>query len=267
MAKRSNSTGGKIMTELGGGIVVGIMGQWASGKSTAAKTLVDYLGGEGDVVFLTDFECLSGQAVNHILEQEETKVTTVIEDDGRRRLQGELASVWLRPGEELETVDLNAVRFGVNDDVLPAWLNRARLELGHQICERSADGKPIVVEAAFGKNPIDHTISDLFARFEEAGVEPGRVNWIIVQAGYDKRSERNANRRIGPPVDVFARYAADGGDMDPDAQSRIEKRGAIIKRVPNDHGNIERFRSDIIATFDEIVQGRVAGKNNATCAP
>ena len=255
------------MTELGGGIVVGIMGQWASGKSTAAKTLVSYLGGEDNVVFLTDFACCSGQAVNHILEQEETKVTTVIEDDGRRRLQGELASVWLRPGEDLETVDLNAVNFSINDDVMPAWLNRARLELGRQICERSADGKPIVVEAAFGKNPIDHTISDLFAEFEQAGVEPGMVNWIIVQADYDKRSERNANRRIGPPVDVFARYAADGGDMGPDAQSRIEERGAIIKRVPNDHDDIGRFRADVIATFDAVFKGVLPAKTNATCTP
>jgi hypothetical protein len=267
MAKCPNSTGGKIMAELEGGIIVGILGQWASGKSTAAKTLVSYLGGEGDVVFLTDFACLSGQAVNHILEQEETLVTTVIEDDGRRWLQGELSSVWLRPGEDLETVDLDAVRFDVNDDVMPAWLNRARLELGHQICERSADGKPIVVEAAFGKNPIDHTISDLFARFEEAGVEPGRVNWIIVEAGYDKRSERNANRRIGPPVDVFARYAADGGDMDPDAQSRIVERGAIIKRVPNDHNDIKRFRADVIAAFDEMFKGALPAKTDATCTP
>jgi len=267
MAKCSNSTGGKIMKEFDGRIIVGILGQWASGKSTAAKTLVSHLGGEGDVVFLTDFVCLSGQAVNHILKLEENAVTTVIEDGGRRQLQGKLASVWLRPGEDLETVDLHTVRFDVNDAVVPAWLNRARLELGHQICERSADGKPIVVEAAFGKNPIDHTISDLFARFEEAGVEPGRVNWIIVQAGYDKRSERNANRRIGPSVDVFARYAADGGDMDPDAQSRIEERGAIIKRVFNDHDDIERFRVDVIAAFDEMFKGVLPAKTNATCTP
>ena len=255
------------MAEFNGGIIVGVLGQWASGKSTAAKTLVSYLGGEGDVVFLTDFVCLSGQAVNHVLELEETMVTTAIEDDGRRRLQGELASVWLRPGEDLETVDLDAVRFDVNDDVLPAWLNRARLELGHQICERSADGKPIVVEAAFGKNPTDHTVSDLFSRFDEAGVEPGRVNWIIVEAGYDKRSERNANRRTGPSVDLFARYAADGGDMGPDAQSRIEERGAIIKRVPNDHDDIERFRVDVIAAFDEVFKGVSPAKANATCTP
>jgi uridine kinase len=37
------------MNERKGEIIVGILGQWASGKSTAAKTLVSYLGGEGDV--------------------------------------------------------------------------------------------------------------------------------------------------------------------------------------------------------------------------
>ena len=36
---------------LEGQIVVGVLGQWASGKSTAAKTLVSYLGGEENVVF------------------------------------------------------------------------------------------------------------------------------------------------------------------------------------------------------------------------
>ena len=35
-------------------IMVGILGQWASGKSTAAKTLIGYLGGEGEVAFITD---------------------------------------------------------------------------------------------------------------------------------------------------------------------------------------------------------------------
>ena len=73
--------------------------------------------------------------------------------------------------------------------------------------------------------------------------------------------------RIGPPVDVFARYAADGGDMDPDVQSRIEERGAIIKRVPNDHSDIERFRADIIAAFDEMFKGVLPAKTNAICTP
>jgi uridine kinase len=42
------------MTELEGEIIVGILGQWASGKSTAAGILVRYLGGEGKVVFIND---------------------------------------------------------------------------------------------------------------------------------------------------------------------------------------------------------------------
>jgi hypothetical protein len=145
--------------------------------------------------------------------------------------------------------------FDVQDNVLPAWLNRARVELGYQICERSADGKPIVIEAAFGKNPFDHTLSDLFIALEEAGVEPKQVKWIIVEAGYDKRSERNEKRRVGPPVDVFARYAADGGDLDPDYQKRLEEQGTMIKRVPNDHDDIEKFRADIIAAFEEMFGG------------
>ena len=252
------------MIELEGEIIVGILGQWASGKSAAARTLIRYLGGRGEVVFINDQELFARQAVNHILELEDSKVTFSIEDDGRQRLEGEHATIWLGPGEDLKSVDLSALRsllrqqtlrFNVQDDVLPAWLNRARVELGHQICERSAEGKPIVIEAGFGKNPFDHTISDLFMRLEEAGVEPEQVKWIVVEAGYDKRSERNEKRGGTVPVDVFARYAADGGDLDADHQKRLEEQGTIIKRVPNDHDDIERFRADIIAAFEEMFRG------------
>ncbi len=243
------------MIEPQGDIVVGILGQWASGKSTAARTLVEYLGGQGEVVFLTDALLLARQAARHILELDDSKVIVSIEDDGRQRLEGEHAMVWLGPGEDLKSVDLNTLRFDVHDDVMPAWLNRARVELGYQIRERSADGKPIVVEAGFGKNPLDHTIADLFRAFAEAGVEPQQVKWIIVEADYAKRSERNAKRRYGPPVDVFARYAADGGDLDPAHQARLEAQGTIIKRVPNHHDNVKRFRADITAAFEEMYSG------------
>jgi hypothetical protein len=243
-------------------IIVGILGQWASGKSAAARTLIEYLGGEGQVVFINDQELLISQAVNHFLELD-SKAKLSIEDDGRQRLDSEHATVWLGPGEDLKTVDLNTVRFDAHDDVvLWDWINRARVELGYQICERSADGKPIVIEAGFGtnieprgENPFSHTIPDLFMRLEEAGVEPKQVRWIIVEAGYDRRSERNQKRRVIVPVDVFDRYAADGGDLDPDHQNRLEEQGTIMKRVPNDHDDIERFRADIIAAFEEMFRG------------
>jgi hypothetical protein len=205
-----------------GDIVVGVLGQWASGKSTAARTLIRYLGGEGKVTFITDRELFTRQAVNHILELDDSKVTFSIEDDGRQRLDGEHATVWLGPGEDLKTVDLSTLfDFDVHDNVLPAWLNRARVELGYQICERATEGKPIVIEAGFGKNPSDHTISDLFARLDEA-------------------------------VD---RYAAHGGDLDPDHQNRLGEQGTIIKRVPNNHDDIDRFRADTIAAFEEMFKG------------
>ena len=243
------------MVELEGEIIVGILGQWGSGKSTAAKTLCRYLGGEGKVSFISDRELFVSQAVNHILELEDPKVNLSIEDDGRQRIDGVHATVWLGPGEDLKTVDLNTLNLDVHDSVQALWLNRARIELGQQICERSTGGKPIVIEAGFGKNPYDHTISDLFARLEETGVQPKQVRWIIVEASFDKRSERNEKRRDRVSIDVFARYAADGGDLDPDHQKRLEERGATITRVPNDHDDIERFRADIIAAFEEMFSG------------
>jgi hypothetical protein len=89
-------------------------------------------------------------------------------------------------------------------------------------------------------------------RLEEAGVEPEQIKWIIVQASYDRRAQRNRKRPDSVPVDKFARYAADGGDLDPDHQRRLEEQGAIIRRVPNDHDDIERFRADILAAFEEM---------------
>lgn len=111
------------------GIIVGVLGQWSSGKSTAAKTLVSHLGGEDEVVFINDAVLFASQAVNH-LRQMDSQVAVSVEDDGRRRLEGECARIWLGPGDDRETVCLGTLRFDVRDDVLPEWLRRARLELG-----------------------------------------------------------------------------------------------------------------------------------------
>lgn len=251
------------MVEPEGGIIVGVLGQWASGKSTAARTLVGYLGGEGKVLFLTDRALFAAQAIKYILELDESKVRSSIEDDGRQRLDGEIAAVWLGPGEDLKTVDPSTLYFNVYDDeVLVAWRQRAKVELGYQIRERSADGKPIVIEAAFGpnmepigENPYGRTISDLFARLERAGVEPGQVKWIIVEAGQDKRSERNQKRRDKIPVSYFERFAADSGDLVPEDQDRLERQGVLISRVRNEHDELERFQADIITAFEEMFPG------------
>ena len=241
--------------ELAGEVIVGVLGQWASGKSTASKTLIGYLGGEGNVAFINDQWLFSGQVVNYLLELEASKVVSSIEDDGRRRLSAERATIWLRPGQDLRTVDLAGLQFDVPEDTLADWLNSARVELAHRICDGCPEGKPMVVEAGFGEHPSDHTVTDLLLGLEEAGVEPGQVKWIMVEAGYDKRSERNEKRRGGPPVDLFARYATDGGDLEPDYQKRLEEQGTVIQRVPNDHDDIERFRADIIAAFEEMFTG------------
>jgi hypothetical protein len=237
-----------------GEVIVGVLGQWSSGKSTAAKTLVGHLGGEAEVVFINDAILFASQVIDHIRELD-SQINVSMENDGRRRLEGECARVRLAPGEDLTTVDLGTLLFEVDDEVLPAWLNRARVELGHQICERSAEGKPIVIEAGFGESPTDHTISDLFVALGEVGVTPDRVKWIIVEAGYEKRSQRNDRRGFGPPAAIFARYAADGGDLNPDDQRELEEQGAMIRRVSNDHDDIQRFRADIIAAFEEMFGG------------
>jgi hypothetical protein len=127
-----------------------------------------------------------------------------------------------------------------------------RVNLGHKIRAKSAEGKPVVIEAGFGENPLSQTLSHLFASLEKAGVGPEWVKWILVEAGFEKRAERNAKRRGKLLDDVFAAVAADGGDLDPDHQSRLEERGLLLKRVPNEHDDIHRFRADIIAAFEEM---------------
>ena len=89
-------------------------------------------------------------------------------------------------------------------------------------------------------------------KLNEAGVEPDQVKWIIIEAGYEKRSERNQKRQDTVPAVEFDRFAADGGDLEPDQQSKMEEQGTIMKRVSNDHDDIERFRADIIAAFTEM---------------
>ncbi len=86
------------------------------------------------------------------------------------------------------------------------------------------------------------------------------VKWIIVEAGYDRSSEGNEKRLVSVPAELFDRYAADGGDLDPDHQNRLEEQGTIIKRVPNDHDDIERFRADIIAAFEEMFRGMLPAR-------
>jgi hypothetical protein len=248
------------MTELGEGIIVGVLGQWASGKSTAARTLVEHLGGKGKVLFLTDRALFAGQAIKHILESEASKVSHSIDPDGRQRFVGELATVWLGPDEDLGTVDPTTLDFDVYQDaVLNSWRKQAKVELGHQIRKRSTEGVPIVFEAAFGPNIeptgefyYGRTIPDLIARLEGSGVEPRRIKWIIIEACQAKRAERNRARSDKIPDEYFARLDAVGGDLEPDQQRRLEQQGTAIRRVPNEHDDLARFKAEVIAAYGEL---------------
>jgi hypothetical protein len=246
------------MSELERGIIVGVLGQWASGKSTAARTLVSHLGGKGRVVFLNDAVLLANRAINHVLELERWRTARRMEEDGRQCLRGKHATVWLRPGEDFQTVELATLRFAVDDDVMPEWLHRCRIKMGREICRRSTEGRPIVAEVAFGRYPARHTIADLFGALGEAGAECRQIKWIIVEAGFGTRSERNKSRRFGPPPDLFARVAADGGDLDPELEDSLIEQGTVIRRIRNEHDDIARFRNDVITAFDEICAGRLS---------
>lgn len=260
------------MADQKGKIAIGVLGQWASGKSTAAETLVQYLGGEGKVTFITDRVLVARQALNHILNSEPSRVTRSFDDKGRQRFEGDLATVFIGPDEMLEEVEPNMLLFDLHDavyDDLPrgalSWIDVARVELGQSIRTRIRESKPVVVEAGFGtntmprgENPLRHTLNDLFVRFEEAGVEPHQVKWIIVEASYERRAARNRRRKDRVPSVEFDRFAADGGDLDPDEQKKWEAQGARFERVCNDHDDVERFRADIISALETLFTGELA---------
>jgi hypothetical protein len=214
-------------------------------------------------VFLTDRALFAGQVINHLLELEDSEIVVSVEDDGRQRLDSELVTVWLAPGEDLRSIEPSGLKFDVHDEeTLIAFRLRAKMELACQIRERSAGGTPVVIEAAFGpnpeqagENPYGRTIADLFARLEGAGVEPRQVKWIIVEAGCDTRAARNAKRQDPIPVHYFERFAADGGDLAPDHERRLAEQGTLIRRVPNDHDDVERFRADTVAAFEDVFEG------------
>lgn len=234
-------------------IIVCVLGQWASGKSTATKLVLEYLGGESAAIFLSDREDLTRQAVHYILDRLDSQVTISYEDDGRKRFDSDFVSIWLYPGEDLNTVNLSTLNWYVDDSFIPAWLNQGRIDLGHRICQSLSRGKPVVIEAGFGQYPSDHTIYDLFLRLEQTGVNLGMVKWFLIQAGFDVRSQRNARREARVPVDVFAKYASDGGDLTRDQEKSMAEKGVSIVRIQNNHNDFDKFSKDIVAAFEGLL--------------
>ena len=211
------------------------------------------------MAFLSDRELLFRQAHEYFLGLDESEVTVVLEADGSRRLQSDQAALWLGPGQDLRSVDLCSLRFYPDDETSASWLAASRLELGHRIRARCEVNRPVVIEVAVGPDvqdlgggPLRLTIADFLSGLENAGVQVNRIKWIIVEAGYEVRSGRNERQGAHVPVDIFDRFAIDGGDLTREQQKAWEKRGLILKRVSNDHDDMERFRSDIITAFEEV---------------
>ena len=250
------------MNELNRGVIVGVLGQWASGKTLAAKTLIQHLGGKEEVIFLTDRVLFASQVIDYISTLEESKLLVSVDDDGRRRYKGELAVLWLNPGEQLRSVDPETLDFDIyNDQIMIEWRTNAKVELGNQIRERSKSRKPVVVEAAFGPNTepdveylYGRTIADLFARLENAGADPSQIAWLIISTSFENRFKRNEMRRDKIPPEYFLTYSADGGDFTHEQEKLWAGRGTIIQRIDNNHDDVERFRSEILAAFEDSLR-------------
>ena len=176
--------------------------------------------------------------------------------------------MYLRPGETINNVDQNTLLFDLHKDVYDkvplgsySWMDKAWFKLGQQILDVSRGEKPVVIEAGFGtnteprgENPFNQSKSVLFERLKDAGVELDVVKWIIIGASYDIRSMRNQARMDSVPPYEFKRLAADGGDLDRKYEQRLMEEGATIRRVPNEHNNIYRFKTDIVSTFQSIYE-------------
>jgi len=76
-------------------VVVGVLGQWASGKSTAAKTLVKHLGGPDQVIFINDRKLLGAQVTDYIRRLPEAQLRRSVDAAGVRKLEGPLMTVRL----------------------------------------------------------------------------------------------------------------------------------------------------------------------------
>ena len=79
----------------------------------------------------------------------------------------------------------------------------------------------------------------------------GSSKGILVEANFERRSARNSARTDSVPTLEFNRFAADGGDLDSEEQKRLEGEGLIIKRVPNNHDDIDKFKEDIIKAYED----------------
>jgi hypothetical protein len=205
--------------------------------------------------------------VDYILGLDDSKIIHTTSEKGES-FEGELAIVYVPPGETLETLDFNALLFDLKDEVynnVPmntySWFDQIRIELGRQIRERSREGKPIVIEAGFGtntdkkgENPMSHSIHDLFTLLEVAKLDPNLVKWIIIEASYQVRLMRNQKRKDTVPAKEFDRFAASGGDLTPAEEQEWVKGGARFIRVPNNHDDYQRFKKDIIAAYKELFE-------------
>lgn len=250
-------------------VVVGVLGQWASGKSTAAKLLVDHLGGQDRVNFLDDRQLVAAQAVEYIRQLPEAQLTRSVDADGLCIIEGPLMSVRLQPGETLDMVDLRNLLFDIHRDLytnVPAGacnvMDMARLELGRQIQGRLSEGKPMVIEAGFGTNleprggnPFCHSADDLFRRLGETGLDPTLVKWIMIEASYVLRAFRNYLRHDRVPAAEFDQLAGHGGDLSVAQQRALERQGVTITRVSNQHSDLARFKVDVIEAYESMFVG------------
>ena len=87
-------------------VVVGVLGECASDKSTAARILVDHLGGPDQVIFLDDRSLVAAHAVEHVRQLPETQLERSVDAAGLNKISGPLMTVRPPPGETLDTVDI-----------------------------------------------------------------------------------------------------------------------------------------------------------------
>lgn len=230
-----------------------IVGEFASGKTTAAGFVENQLRVNGEVLSNSDREEYARGVLHDLREHQQS---TEMMGEGRLVVRGRHATAFVTEGEDFSSTPLYELSFRVHDNTIPY---EARRRLGFWMLAGLDDEMPRVMEIAIGtnkssegENPFSHTLADFVDIVEEVGVLPEHLRIIYLEASFETRSQRNQRRPDPVPWEAFEQYAAEGGGLTLGFAQELQERGAVIVRVNNDHDNLLKFQREVEGAFRSL---------------
>lgn len=232
-----------------------VAGQWGSGKTLACRHITDWLGGDKKVLFLSDRVAYALVAIDHLTSLGYRTEPGV---DGGVILRGRHADAYLRPGERLDSVSPDVLRFHIFNDGL---IKEGRLDIGRWVMDMMGEQKIGLLELAVGFNiktreqpdAFQESLSHFLDLTERVGVNPSMLRVLYVEAGYDIRWARNQERDDPVPERAFQQYASEAGQLTKAEQEALEHQGAVIIRVPNGYSDEDRFRQELHEKYEALL--------------